>query len=121
MRQLHELRRSEAGGLLIPTPMAVTATTNDESLTSKGTFMGMRFQAYDTGGKPLSLRTARPDCASEACRQQTKVTYVIAHRYEKRCDSPASSPDGEDFLRHGTLLEAHRNDRFGLRTIALHL
>ncbi len=32
---------------LIPTPMAVTATTNDESLPSKGTFMGMRFHVYD--------------------------------------------------------------------------
>ncbi len=35
----------------------------------------MRFQAYDTGGQPLSLRTARPDCASEACCRQTKITY----------------------------------------------
>ncbi len=40
----------------------------------------MRFQACNNGGKHLSLRTARPDCASEACRRQTKVTYVIAHR-----------------------------------------
>ncbi len=41
----------------------------------------MRYKGYDTGGKPLSLGTARPDRASEACRHQTKVTYVIAHRY----------------------------------------
>ncbi len=29
-----------------------------------------------------SAPNGRPDCASEACRQQPKVTYVIAHRYE---------------------------------------
>ncbi len=41
----------------------------------------MRFQAYNTGGKSLLAPTARPDWALEACRPQTKVTYVIAHRY----------------------------------------
>ncbi len=48
--------------------------------------MGMRFQAGNTFGKLLSLRTARPDCASGAYRRQTKVTYVIAHRYERFSD-----------------------------------
>jgi len=33
----------------------------------------MRVQSSKTGGKPLPLRTARPDCASGACHLSTNV------------------------------------------------